>query len=482
MTFGNPFYLNPNENLSQSIVNIILDGANYQIWSRYVKFTLKTKHKLGFIDGSIKPPDSVRRSVINYENAQALWEELKSRFGYANAVKLANLQDEIHACKQGTMSVTQYFTIVKGLWEEYSQFSPIVHCNCAPGNQVICPAVAAFQEKQDTDYLIRFLRGLGPEYDVVKTQLLMMKPLPSINQAFNHALQHEDKIKGKVTTQGEQWQSLVFAATTNPPTSNAAANAVSFAKPATSNTKFKGKVTTQGEQWQSPVFAATTNPPTSNAAANAVSFAKPATSDTKFCRYCKKDTHVIEDCLKLKVKKKREELEKKQGSPGANPSFNRFAGMVVQGGDESHHSKDDSSAANICALSNEELHQLRSLLQSSSPHRALAVSQGPPTLSTHSGKYVLTSNMHSDLAFVWIIDTGASDHICCTLDHFIDPKPVIGVSVHLPNSTKVSVSHIGSVKLPIGLILQNVLLVPSFGFNLVSVSKLTHDLPVSFVF
>mgnify|MGYP003103496987 CR=1 FL=1 len=95
MTFGNPYYLNPNENLSQSIVNTVLDGSNYQMWSRSVRFALKTKHKVGFIDGSILPPTptsdryslwdacntmvlcwianslhpEIRRSVLNHENA-----------------------------------------------------------------------------------------------------------------------------------------------------------------------------------------------------------------------------------------------------------------------------------------------------------------------------------------------------------------------------------------------------------------------------
>ena len=117
LTFGNPYYLNPNENLSQSIVNTVLDGSNYQMWSRSVRFALKTKHKVGFSDGSIVPPPpasdryplwdacntmvlcwisnslhpEIRRSVLNHENAQILWQELKRRFGQANALKMANL-------------------------------------------------------------------------------------------------------------------------------------------------------------------------------------------------------------------------------------------------------------------------------------------------------------------------------------------------------------------------------------------------------
>ena len=103
LSFGNPFYLNPNENLAQSIVNVNLDGGNYQLWSRSIKFALKTKHKIGFIDGTIHPPEysddkytlwdacntmvlcwimnslhpEIRRSVMNHENAQVLWMSLK---------------------------------------------------------------------------------------------------------------------------------------------------------------------------------------------------------------------------------------------------------------------------------------------------------------------------------------------------------------------------------------------------------------------
>ena len=458
--FGSPFYLNPNENLAQSIVNISLDGGNYQVWSRSVKFALQTKHKIGFIDGSIHPPDfsddgyaiwdacntmvlcwimnslhpEIRRSVMNHENAQILWNELKSRFGQANALRLANLQDEIHACKQGQMTVTQYYTTIKGLWEEYGQFSPIVACTCLPGNPNICPAVLAFQTKQDTDYLIRFLRGLNNEYDVVKTQLLMMRPLPSITSAYDSALQHEEKLRGGGAISKEAVHPSAFAVSMDN-------------------------------------------------SADPLKHAMAVNTDRKlFCKYCRKDNHIIEDCLKLKNKKKREQEQKASGGY-TNQSTGRFAGMVVQD-TESSNSSSSSSTPNPGSFTPEELHQLRTLLQqvAGPQHKALAVSHAPPQSSHHSGMYTLSASTNYDLMTTWILDTGASDHICCSLRYSLNYKAVVGVYVYLPNSTKVSVSHIGSVKLPFGLILHDVLLVPSFGFNLVSVSKLTHDSSVSLLF
>ncbi|CAL1387235.1 unnamed protein product [Linum trigynum] len=223
--FGNPYYLNPNENLSQSLVAELLDGTNYSMWSRSMHMALKTKHKLGFIDGSIPAPPAgsahfhlwdgcntvvicwivnslkkeIARSVLNHENARVLWDELKRRFGQPNALRIINLEDDIHACKQGDRTITQYYTEIKGLWEDYLQFSPIVPCPCAPNNHVPCPVVVAFQTKQETDYLIRFLRGLNKEYEVVKTQLLMMKPLPTVTAAIDDLLLHEQKLKGDQT-------------------------------------------------------------------------------------------------------------------------------------------------------------------------------------------------------------------------------------------------------------------------------------------
>ncbi|CAN1765799.1 hypothetical protein LINPERHAP1_LOCUS9737 [Linum perenne] len=83
---------------------------------------------------------------------------------------------------------------------------------------------------------------------------------------------------------------------------------------------------------------------------------------------------------------------------------------------------------------------------------------------------------------MWILDTGASDHITCSRRYFTSSKPVFGVNVYLPDSSSVSVSHIGTAKLPNGLVIYDVLLVPNFHFNLVSISKLTNDLPVSLSF
>ncbi|KAG7578814.1 GAG-pre-integrase domain [Arabidopsis thaliana x Arabidopsis arenosa] len=76
----------------------------------------------------------------------------------------------------------------------------------------------------------------------------------------------------------------------------------------------------------------------------------------------------------------------------------------------------------------------------------------------------------------WIIDSGATSHVCSDLAMFSETFPVTGVTVSLPNGTRVPISHTGTVHISTSLILHDVLYVSTFKFNLLSVSSLLkHD-------
>ena len=66
---------------------------------------------------------------------------------------------------------------------------------------------------------------------------------------------------------------------------------------------------------------------------------------------------------------------------------------------------------------------------------------------------------------IWILDSGCTDHMICDQSLFTFSKAV-------NNRT---VTHIGKVVLSPDLILDNVLCVPYFQLNLISISKLTLD-------
>ena len=73
----------------------------------------------------------------------------------------------------------------------------------------------------------------------------------------------------------------------------------------------------------------------------------------------------------------------------------------------------------------------------------------------------------------WVMDTRAGDHIVCSVSLFQSYTTVSHYVVELPNGESAHVTHIGIVKFSNSLILEHVLCVHFFSFNLLSVSQLT---------
>uniref|UniRef100_A0A803PEA8 Retrovirus-related Pol polyprotein from transposon TNT 1-94-like beta-barrel domain-containing protein n=1 Tax=Cannabis sativa TaxID=3483 RepID=A0A803PEA8_CANSA len=67
----------------------------------------------------------------------------------------------------------------------------------------------------------------------------------------------------------------------------------------------------------------------------------------------------------------------------------------------------------------------------------------------------------------WVIDSGATHHICCNLSLFTSlHHNAIALFVSLPNGTRIHVQKSGTINISATLTLHNVLYVPSFQFNL----------------
>nr|KYP41111.1 Retrovirus-related Pol polyprotein from transposon TNT 1-94 [Cajanus cajan] len=80
----------------------------------------------------------------------------------------------------------------------------------------------------------------------------------------------------------------------------------------------------------------------------------------------------------------------------------------------------------------------------------------------------------------WIIDSGATSHICCSKQLYNSYTPIHNSDVSLPNSTKVNVEGIGSIKINDDIFLHNVLYIPMFRFNLLSLLTLINNNPFRF--
>ncbi|XP_074364966.1 uncharacterized protein LOC141706032 [Apium graveolens] len=161
--------------------------------------TLSAKNKLGFVDGSIVAPDAtadefkfwercnnlmiswllanlddaIAKSVLFFHTAAEIWQDLDERYGFSSMAQVYSLEQQLLEINQGTVSVSEFFTKIKTLWDCINDANPFPYCT---------------------------FRG----------NVLMMQPLPSIAQTYRLFAQEErHKEISSVTSQTE---SLAFYA------------------------------------------------------------------------------------------------------------------------------------------------------------------------------------------------------------------------------------------------------------------------------
>src|ERR1044072_8336890 len=78
---------------------------------------------------------------------------------------------------------------MKCLWDELENFRPLPLCKCAI--PCTCGATENIRKYRDQDYVILFLKGLNEQYAHVKSQIMLMEPLPSIRKTFSLLVQQE---------------------------------------------------------------------------------------------------------------------------------------------------------------------------------------------------------------------------------------------------------------------------------------------------
>ncbi|XP_050878422.1 uncharacterized protein LOC127082221 [Lathyrus oleraceus] len=99
---------------------------------------LGAKNKLVFINESIRVPSINDLNRSTWERCNCLvhsWIlnsiDLKERFVKTDRVRVSNLHAEINNLKQGNKSVLDYFTELRGLWEELNSHRPDLMLNNA---------------------------------------------------------------------------------------------------------------------------------------------------------------------------------------------------------------------------------------------------------------------------------------------------------------------------------------------------------------
>uniref|UniRef100_A0A0D2ZYF1 Retrotransposon gag domain-containing protein n=1 Tax=Brassica oleracea var. oleracea TaxID=109376 RepID=A0A0D2ZYF1_BRAOL len=138
---------------------------------------LNVRNRLGFIDGTIhKPPSTDRNS--------GSW----SRFKQDDAPRVYEIEQRLSTIKQGSKDVSAYYTELITLWEEYKNYIELPVCTCG---KCKCNAAMLWEKLQQCSCVTKFLVGLNEVYDQMKRHILMLKPIPCIEEVYNMVAQDE---------------------------------------------------------------------------------------------------------------------------------------------------------------------------------------------------------------------------------------------------------------------------------------------------
>jgi len=91
-------------------------------------------------------------------------------------------------------------------------------------------------------------------------------------------------------------------------------------------------------------------------------------------------------------------------------------------------------------------------------------------------------NIHKSEAVTWILDSGATDHVASSLTCYSTYREINPIVVRQPTGQQVIATHSRTVKFTEFLHLEDVLYLPSFNFNLISISKLVSALNCNLTF
>jgi len=361
------------------------------------------------------------------ENVLDMWNDLKDRFMRGDRIRVAQLQVEIANLKQGIKKITEFFTYFIGLWEELGQYRPMPQCTCP----IPCSCLAMRNNKafRAEDRIIKFLVGLDEDYQGVTSQVLLMDHLPQINRVFSMLMQQERKM-----------QYNVVSSPTIPV-----------------DDKASGLVNAKDGQRQ---FGR----------GRGDSFQGRGRGNTRVCSFCNRTNHTVETCYK------------KHGYPpnwgrGGGNSFAKANFVDCEDAESKGSTSIGKSDENGMMLTKDQYQNLIALLE-----RSNVEAKGSANMvKTNSSGANIGGNLFINNVSInvdengWIIDTGATHHTCHDLSWFTTYSEIQPISVTLPNKNIVEACHKGNVKLSDSLHIHNVLYLPEFVVNLISVSKLCKE-------
>ncbi|XP_010474098.1 PREDICTED: uncharacterized protein LOC104753562 [Camelina sativa] len=195
-------------------ITLPVADPQYDDWSFAMRISLDAKNKIKFVDGSLPRPlitdpnfdlwsrcnsmvkpwllnsvsPQIYRSILRMNDAADIWKDLCGRYHMTNLPRTFNLTQEIQDLRQGSMSLFEYYTRLKTLWDQLDGSEEL-------DDPCVCGKGACLQQKAEKAKTVKFLAGLNESYAIVRRQIIAKKVLPPLVEVY-HILDQDDSQKG----------------------------------------------------------------------------------------------------------------------------------------------------------------------------------------------------------------------------------------------------------------------------------------------
>ncbi|CAM8988557.1 unnamed protein product [Rhodiola kirilowii] len=457
VTVDDPYFVNNNELTGSSIVSKILLGQeNYSTWRKSMEIALSGRSKLGFVQGKYPKPvdplmaarwqrcndvvmswlissvsEKIVGEILHAKDASTAWETLESSYAGTNLARQSELQRELSNLVQGELSVALYKRKLESLWQELDALK-VSKCTAA-GN---CACCRQADDDVKRDRVIKFLMGLNDDYASVRTHVFALSEVPKFSTVYGLALSEEASRKARQIGKVE-----------------ASALSVQGSQSRQYNSSYNNQMRTRDNS----------NRGDSN---NRGGFGRGR--GRPFCTHCQMSGHLKENCYKL------------IGYPQNNRTYRNTSGNNTGNSsvNAANVTSSDGNKADVGTqgkFSNEQLEQILALLKGSGLTEKNESQNHMAGIANSQPVFMINGD--------WLLDSGATSHFT------FDEKLLKNVHelreahrVTLPNGECFQIRHKGDCELQSGIVLHDVLLVPEFQVNLISVYRLVADLRCSVTF
>ena len=128
------------------------------------------------------------KSLLFISTAEGIWKSLISRFKQDDAPRIYEIEQRLSTFQQGSLDVSSYYTELVTMWEEYKNYVELPVCTC---EKCECNAALLWEKLQQRSLVTKFLMGLNESFEATRRHILMLKPIPPIEDTFNLVTQDE---------------------------------------------------------------------------------------------------------------------------------------------------------------------------------------------------------------------------------------------------------------------------------------------------